>query len=329
VIEQIQDHLWRIEVPLPGNPLRSINSYVIKGPSRNLIIDTGLDQQECLDAILAGLDKVGVDLDDTDFFVTHMHADHSALIPKLAGDKSKIYFNRPDMEVFEGVSSPWEIILEYAGKNGFPEEELRAALESHPGYKHGVTKIPDFTFLEDGDLLEAGDYRFRCVQTPGHTKGHTCLYEPEKKLFVSGDHILIDITPNIQCWRDGMDPLGDYLASLDKVRALDIELVLPGHRRLIRNCRERIDELKRHHDRRADEILSVLSRGTQDAYQIASGMSWDLDYASWALFPVAQKWFATGEAIAHLRWLEERGEVFTETEANNVTFSRSKGRGAQ
>jgi len=321
VIERIQDHLWRIEVPLPGNPLKSINSYVIKSSSRNLIIDTGLDRQECLDAILAGLDEVGVDLDETDFFVTHMHADHSALIPKLAGDKSKIYFNRPDAEVFEGVS-PWETILEYAGRNGFPEDELRAALESHPGYKHGVTKIPDFAFLEDGDLLEAGDYRFRCVQTPGHTKGHTCLYEPEKKIFVSGDHILIDITPNIQCWRDGMNPLGDYLASLDKVRALDIEIVLPGHRRLIRNCRERIDELKRHHDKRAEEILSILSAGTQDAYEVASGMTWDLDCASWDLFPVAQKWFATGEAIAHLRWLEERGKVFSQTEANNVTFSR-------
>ena len=54
MIEQIEDHLWRIEVPLPGNPLKSINSYVIKSPSRNLIIDTGLDRQECLDAILAG-----------------------------------------------------------------------------------------------------------------------------------------------------------------------------------------------------------------------------------------------------------------------------------
>jgi len=324
MIEQIQDQLWRIEVPLPGNPLKSINSYVIKSPSRNLIIDTGLDRQECLDAILAGLDEVGVDLEQTDFFITHMHADHSALVPKLAGDASKVYFNRPDAEVFEGVS-PWETILEYAGRNGFPEDELRAALENHPGYKHGVTKIPDFTFLEDGDLLEIGDYRFRCVQTPGHTKGHTCLYEPEKKLFVSGDHILIDITPNIQCWRDGMNPLGDYLVSLDKVRALDIELVLPGHRRLLRNCRERIDELKRHHDDRAEEILSVLSGGTQNAYQVASGMTWDLDCASWDLFPVAQKWFATGEAIAHLRWLEERGEVFSETEANNVTFSRGQG----
>ncbi|MGW8321274.1 MAG: MBL fold metallo-hydrolase, partial [Thermodesulfobacteriota bacterium] len=92
----IQDRLWRIEVPLPGNPLKSINSYVIKSRPRNLIIDTGLDRQECLDAILGGLDEAGVDLDETDFFITHMHADHSALVPKLVRDGSKICFNRPD-----------------------------------------------------------------------------------------------------------------------------------------------------------------------------------------------------------------------------------------
>ena len=321
MIEEVREDLWRIEVPLPGNPLRSINSYLIKGTCRNLVIDTGLNQKECLDAILSGLERVGVDLEKSDFFVTHMHADHSALVPRLAKDSSKVYFNRPDAEVFEGVS-PWETILHYAGRNGFPEDELRAALQNHPGYKHGVTKVPEFTFLEDGDGLEAGDYRFRCVRTPGHTRGHTCLYEPEKKVLVSGDHILIDITPNIQCWRDGMNPLGEYLASLDKVHALDVELVLPGHRRLFRNCRERIEELKRHHQRRAEEALSILSRGSQNAYQIASGMTWDLDYDSWDLFPVAQKWFATGEAIAHLRYLEERGEVFSETKANKVTFSR-------
>jgi glyoxylase-like metal-dependent hydrolase (beta-lactamase superfamily II) len=321
MIEPIRENLWRIEVPLPENPLRSINSYLIRSQDRNLVIDTGLDRKECLEAILAGLEEAGADLDRTDFFVTHMHADHSALVPKLVREGSKVYFNRPDAEVFEGVN-PWEAILEYAGRNGFPQDALRAALKNHPGYKHGVTRLPDFTFLEDGDRLEAGEYRFRCVQTPGHTRGHTCLYEPDKKIFVSGDHILIDITPNIQCWRDGMNPLGEYLASLEKVRDLDVEIVLPGHRRLFPNLAERIDELKRHHERRAEETLSILRAGSQHAYQVASGMTWDLDYASWDLFPAAQKWFATGEAIAHLRYLEERGEVFSEIRGKTVLFSR-------
>ena len=119
-----------------------------------------------------------------------------------------------------------------------------------------------------------------------------------------------------------MNPLGDYLASLDKVSALEVDIVLPGHRRIFRNCRDRIKELKRHHNRRAGEVLSILGRESGNAYQVASQMTWDLDYASWNLFPVAQKWFATGEAIAHLRYLEEEGKVFNETSEGKVTFSR-------
>jgi len=321
MIERVLEHLWRIEVPLLGNPLKSINSYLIEAQSGNLLIDTGLDRKECLDAILSGLGEVGVDLEKTDFFITHMHADHSALVPRLAKEVSKVYFNGPDAEVFKETAH-WETILQYAGRNGFPEDDLRAALLNHPGYKHGPAKIPELTILEDGDSLEVGEYRFQCVQTPGHTRGHTCLYEPEKKILLSGDHILIDITPNIQCWRDGMNPLGDYLASLDKVSALEVDIVLPGHRRIFRNCRDRIKELKRHHNRRAGEVLSILGRESGNAYQVASQMTWDLDYASWNLFPVAQKWFATGEAIAHLRYLEEEGKVFNETSEGKVTFSR-------
>ena len=64
-----------------------------------------------------------------------------------------------------------------------------------------------------------------------------------KKILISGDHILSDITPNIQCWSDQEDPLKNYLASLDKVYQLDVDLVLPGHRRVFKNFRERISEL--------------------------------------------------------------------------------------
>ena len=56
-----------------------------------------------------------------------------------------------------------------------------------------------------------------------------CLYEPEKKILISGDHLLGDITPNISCYSSDGDPLGDYLASLEKVRRLDIRIVLPEH----------------------------------------------------------------------------------------------------
>jgi glyoxylase-like metal-dependent hydrolase (beta-lactamase superfamily II) len=147
-----------------------------------------------------------------------------------------------------------------------------------------------------------------------------CLYEPNKKIFVAGDHILNYITPNIQLWSNEWNPLKEYLASLDKVYGLDIELVLPGHRSVFRNCKERIQELKYHHQKRLDEIISILGKGSQNAFQIASQMSWEIIYDSWDLFPVTQKWFAIGEAISHLKYLEEKKIIQREMEGQTIIF---------
>jgi glyoxylase-like metal-dependent hydrolase (beta-lactamase superfamily II) len=139
--------------------------------------------------------------------------------------------------------------------------------------------------------------------------GHICLYEPDKNLLVSGDHILIDITPNIQCWSDVQNPLKHYLSSLDKTAGLQVDLVLPGHRRLITDHLARIEELKNHHANRLAEVLTILDAGPMTAFGVAARMTWDLKCDDWKDFPVAQRWFATGEAISHLRLLEEEGKV--------------------
>jgi glyoxylase-like metal-dependent hydrolase (beta-lactamase superfamily II) len=154
--------------------------------------------------------------------------------------------------------------------------------------------------------------------------GHICLHEPGKKILVAGDHILIDITPNIQCWSDLQNPLKHYLASLDKVYNLEVDLTLPGHRRLIENHQVRIEELKRHHSDRLAEVLNILKRGAMNAFQVASQMTWDIASESWDQFPVAQKWFATGEAISHLRYLEEDGKLARDSDGKMTLYARVK-----
>jgi glyoxylase-like metal-dependent hydrolase (beta-lactamase superfamily II) len=132
---------------------------------------------------------------------------------------------------------------------------------------------------------------------------------------------LIDITPNIQCWSDTQDPLRHYLASLDKVDAMDVSLVLPGHRRLFADHHRRISELKNHHQARLAEVVTLLAGGPFTAYETAARMTWDLQAAGWSDFPVAQQWFATGEALAHLRYLEVAGQISRKTDQDIVRFS--------
>jgi len=320
MIEEISYDLYRVEIPLPGNPLKSINSYFLKSPERNLIIDTGMNRKACREVMQAALEKLEMDLAKTDFFITHLHADHFGLVGTLATETSKVYFNRPDAEIALTIDV-WDTMIEGARIHGFPEEILEAAKENHPGRKYGVDRNLPLTLLEDGDTIEIGGYSLRCVQTPGHTRGHMCLYDAEKKFFFSGDHILIDITPNIQLWTEDENPLEDYLNSLDRVSGLEVKLVLPGHRSMVGDCRKRIQELKDHHRQRADEALSILEKGAASAHNVASQMTWDIDCPTWEDFPVMQRWFATGETIAHLKYLEERDEINSDSRNGKITFS--------
>jgi glyoxylase-like metal-dependent hydrolase (beta-lactamase superfamily II) len=320
MIEEIMTNLYKIEIPLPESPLRSINSYVVKAQDRNLIIDTGMNREECLNAMVSGLRELVVDIKKTDFFITHLHTDHLGLVSSLVTDSSTVYLNQPDADrIKAGIFL--DVLIDFARLNGFPEDDLQTISYTHPGFKFRPKANLDFCILKESDTIRISDYVFHCVETPGHTKGHMCLYDLHKKLFVAGDHILSDITPNILLMSDEWNPLKAYLESLDKVSKLDIELVLPGHRSIIKNCKERIQELKHHHQKRLEEILSILEKGSQNAFQVASQMSWDIVYDSWDLFPVPQKWFATGEAISHLKYLEGKGVLRKEMREERIIYS--------
>jgi len=311
VPEEVAESIFRVEIPPPRNPLKALNSYVIKGRKRHLIVDCGMRRKECRDAMLLALDALGVNLRDADFFITHFHADHLGLVSDLATSGARIYLNEPDATriVNPGLRDAFAVA---GGLHGFPEKEIDKALEAHPGSKYGPGMPLAFVMPHDGEMIHAGPYRFRCVTTPGHSFGHQCLYESDRRILIAGDHILDDITPNIQCWFDDWNPLGEYLGSLNVTTKLDVDIVLPGHRRLFTHMRQRIEELKAHHAARAEEAAAMLKKGPMTAYQVASGMTWEIVCDSFDQFPVSQKWFATGEAIAHLVYLERIGRVRTE-----------------
>ena len=88
--EKIRHDLYRIEIPLPNSPLKALNAYLIKGAKRCLLIDTGMNREECLKPMLSSLRSLHVDLKKTDFFITHLHADHSGLVGKLATGTSRV-----------------------------------------------------------------------------------------------------------------------------------------------------------------------------------------------------------------------------------------------
>jgi glyoxylase-like metal-dependent hydrolase (beta-lactamase superfamily II) len=123
--------------------------------------------------------------------------------------------------------------------------------------KEDCPKTPvNFVFLKEGQILNYGDFSLKIIDVPGHTPGQIVLWDENKSLLISADHILDEITPNISFWgfKYG-DSLGTYIESLHKIRALNSRVALPSHRRLIYSVNERIDALIAHHEERLGEVL--------------------------------------------------------------------------
>ena len=325
MIEEILPNLYRNEIPLPRSPLKSVNSYVVNGGDRHLIIDTGFNREECRNEMQSGLQELGVDMKKADVFVTHLHADHIGLVDSFAAYNSKVYLNEKETHYplfhTNDLLGYWQKLLAVYVANGFPAEDARSSLENHPAHRYGLKRECHFSPVKDGDTIEIGDFHFRCISTPGHSPGHMCLYEPNKKILLAGDHILSDITPNIAYWLEMDDPLSDYLKNLEKVDALDVRLTLPGHRQVVDDLHNRVMELQQHHRERLNEVLASLRDGKKTVYQIAPSITWDIPLKGWEEFPPVQKWFAFSETLAHVTFLEKKGNVRRHGPNDRIIYS--------
>jgi len=270
-------------------------------------VDTGFNMPESREAITGGLAEIGVEMNDTDIMLTHLHSDHTGLAPSISGPDSKLFMSGIDLKIFKLFNDPGyleeldSIFLSF----GLSEQELLKNKRLNPAMIYLPEKDAEYTSIDDGHVFDLGTCRLECIMTPGHTPGHICLYDRENKLFFSGDHILFGISPNITSWITLPDSLGSYLESLKKVRDLEIERTFSSHRQVEGDIKKRIDELISHHGERLDEAeQSVRKRGTATVYETASDLTWSIRAKNWDEFPVAQKWFALGETHSHLENLK-------------------------
>lgn len=315
---------YRIEVPLPGNPLKALNAYLVKGAERSLLIDNGFNIPESFHSLRESLAEIGVPPESLDFFITHLHADHNGLTHRFAGREARIYCGQTDGEITNAaISDPdiWRDALFILASHGFPPDLLHELYETHPGRIYANPERLPFTWITENQVLDYGSYRLRAILVPGHTPGHFALFEDQASFLVAGDHVLGTITPNITCWQGVEDSLGDYLDSLEKIAALAPEVTFPGHRAVVADTRMRILELQAHHKSRLDEALAIVrAKGKANAWTVASEMKWSLRGA-WADYRVAQKNFATGEAVAHLDHLVKLGKLDRINNGGQIFYS--------
>ena len=309
MITQVYTNIYKSEIPLPNNPLKAINSYIVCSEDRNLIIDTGFNSPACKEAFMQGIHGLKIDLDKTDLLVTHLHSDHSGLAAALHQKGIPVYAGEVDGRLINEMTKEayWDRFKDYGKLFDLEKDDI--SFHDHPGYKYCPKESIDFIYLKEGNRIPIGDYVFEVVEIPGHTPGHIGLYERKHKLFFCGDHILDRITPNITFWGFEQDILSVYLDSLQKVAQYDIDLLLTAHRNILRDHKARIQQLCEHHKIRLNEILHIIGENKKSVRDTAASMHWELRYDRWEDFPSPQKWFAAGEAMSHLEHLVALGKA--------------------
>lgn len=318
--------IYNLFVPLPENPLKNLNCYIIKTDDRSLIIDTGFNRPECLEAMQNGLKELNIDPERTDIFLTHLHSDHTGLVSVFVNDKMTVYMGQVDHAYLEEaiLGDQWTDFENYYMSEGFPPDQVTALRITNPARSFAPSGYFDAVRLNDGDKIKVGEYEFTCVFTPGHTPGHMCLYYEKDALMFLGDHVLFDITPNICWWKDFDNSLATYIESLKKIRTFDMKTALPAHRTKSLDVYERIDQLLKHHEARLQNTLDVIkAHPGNHAYDIAGYMTWSMRGKDWSEFPMHQKWFAVGETIAHLDYLLNEGKIVRE-EKDGIKYYYAK-----
>ena len=192
--------------------------------------------------------------------------------------------------------------------HGMAKEFVSGLASRGNHYRTGVPDVPDvFERMLDGDNMDAGDASWRVICGYGHSPEHASLYSAERGLLISGDMLLPRISTNVSAGAaepDG-DPLARFLASLATFEALPPEtLVLPSHGLPFRGIAPRTSQLAAHHAARLAELEAAI--GAALAPVSASDM---LPILFRRELDLQQRFFAMGEAIAHLNYLWHRGRI--------------------
>ncbi len=313
-ITEICKDIYRIQIPLNGSSLGTINSYVIRGADRSLLIDTGYRAEPCIETIRSSLSLLGVRPEKTDILLTHFHNDHSGAATDLIHPWRKIYVPAQEYQFF-GIGDDPKVYTESRRprylKEGLSDEEFEKMMYiTLPGSKGPDFFAGQFSPVDDRQTFAAGEYTLTAIHTPGHTPGHMCYWDEAHGLMFTGDHILFDISPNIIPWPGIPNILGLYLYSLQKLQNYPAAIALPGHRQP-GSLSARIDEQIRHHKQRLNECESLVKLyPDKTALEITRLLSWKIRRPRGTRgIPLPLLRYAFGECLCHLDYLRFQKKI--------------------
>ncbi len=302
---RVADGVFQLKLPVPF-PLRFISAYLIQGNDGWTLIDAGYDYPPAREAWDVGAASVGCDLgrDVLRIVVTHFHPDHlgaARWLQEWTG--APVYMLDEEIlhcREFWGGGANIEPFVEELVRNGL---ERGLAEKAAAGTQSSLTLPEEMRPLRAGEKLEVGDGVARVVHAPGHAEYQVMLHDERRRILYAADHVLLKITPNIGLWPESKPrPLPRYLESLESIRGLDAELILPGHGPVFHDLDGRIQELTDHHAERLDLMLSVITGGRKTPFEVSQ----EVFRGDLSLY---EQCFALAETLAHLEHLGLEGRA--------------------
>ena len=313
-----------LRMPLPFD-LDHINLWLLEDDVGWAIVDTGISSGTSKDIWRNTFETAMRGLPVTHVIATHLHPDHIGCAGWLTRHfGADLWMTREEYMLARllvadtGKPAPHEAVLFYKAA-GFPDEALHEYRERFGFFGRLVSKLPEsYVRIHEDDRLVLGEHAWRVLVGRGHSPEHACLYSEDLNLLISGDQVLPTISANVSVWptEPAANPLRHWLESLAALREQIPEdvLVLPAHGRPFRGAHARIDAIISEHVQRLEKLHEHLAEPCRavDTFGILFGRR----------VPDGHRVMATGEAIAHLHYLQARGQVTAEADAGGVLWYR-------
>lgn len=271
--EKILPGVWRLRLPLPWPGVPHGNVWALESDGGIVLFDTGIGGKgkiRQLDLALAG---AGFGLEDVKLLVcTHSHTDHYGLAAPITERAGCELWLHPAWEhvrlLADDPDAALEQRIEAARQSGVPVKALERYRASRDDGETGIDaiKVPDRDLLP-GVEVETDHGTWQVYETPGHAPSHVVLHQPERKLMISGDHLL-GRTVLFFDYGHTPDPIGEFLSSLEEVEPLEVDLVLPGHGRPFRDPENKIAEARRQVGELEGKVREALGGGERTAFDI-------------------------------------------------------------
>jgi glyoxylase-like metal-dependent hydrolase (beta-lactamase superfamily II) len=326
-----REGIHRLAIPTPFMVGR-VNAYLIEDSPLTLV-DSGPNSAKALDELEQALAAHGHRVEDIELLVvSHQHIDHFGLAQILArrsgATVAALDILAPYLAGYgEQAEADDRFAQEIMLRNGIPAEVVTALRSVSAGFRGWGASVEVTRLLHDGGELELRDRTLKILHRPGHSPSDTVFLDESRSILLSADHLIKHISSNPLLTR----PLGGesdeaeqstsgerpralltYIDSLQKTRAMELGLVLPGHGPPIVEHAQLIDGRMRMHERRARKILQLIEAEPRTAHEIAHEL--------WGDVAVTQAYLTLSEVLGHVDLLLAEGSVAEQERDGVVRF---------